>query len=104
MRVWLNHPSPICALHEADRLDQREGEGEGEAEGRQGGIEREAEAERVRARACAMLSEHLVSVPAATLSTRKGVGDEREFIGSLLSTDCCVRSHTHTQTLAHTRR
>ena len=22
-------PSPICALHEADRLDQREGEGEG---------------------------------------------------------------------------
>ena len=25
-------PSPICALHEADRLDQREGEGEGELE------------------------------------------------------------------------
>ena len=25
-------PSPICALHEADRLDQREGEGEGERE------------------------------------------------------------------------
>ena len=25
-------PSPICALHEADRLDQREGEGEGDRE------------------------------------------------------------------------
>jgi hypothetical protein len=25
-------PSPICALHEADRLDQRAGEGEGERE------------------------------------------------------------------------
>ena len=25
-------PSPICALHEADRLDQREGEGEREGE------------------------------------------------------------------------
>ena len=36
-----------------------------------GGIVREAEAERVRACACARLSEHLVSVPAATLSARK---------------------------------
>ena len=26
-------PSPICALHEADKLAQREGEGQGEGEG-----------------------------------------------------------------------
>ena len=62
---------------------------------------REAEAERVRVCACARLSEHLVSVPAATLSAREGVGDEREFIGSLLSTDCCAR--THTRKHSHTR-
>ena len=69
--------------------------------GRQGGIEREAEAERVRARACARLSEHLVSVPTATLPARKG-GVEREFIGPLLSADSCALSLTHTNT-AHTR-
>jgi hypothetical protein len=28
----LSFPSPICALLEADRLDQREGEGEKEAD------------------------------------------------------------------------
>ena len=52
----------------------------------------------MRARACALLSEHLISVPAATLSARKGGGDEREFIGALLSADgcVCVRAHTHT--------
>jgi len=59
---------------------------------RQGGIEREAEAESARP-----ASEHLVSVPAATLSARKGGGDEREFIGPLLSADGCARrAHTHT--------
>jgi len=49
-------------------------------------------------RAHARLSEHLVSVPAATLSARKGVGDEREFIGPLLSADgpLGLRAHTHT--------
>ncbi len=55
----------------------------------------------MRARACARLSEHLVSVPAATLSAREGVGDEREFIGSLLSTDCCAPTHTHANTRTH---
>ena len=30
--VLFPFPSPICALHEADRLDQREGEGEGARE------------------------------------------------------------------------
>ena len=47
-------------------------------------------------RAHARLSEHLVSVPAATLSARKGVGDEREFIGPLLSADGYARTHTQT--------
>ena len=41
------------------------------------------------------LSEHLVSVPAATLSARKGGGDEREFIGPLLSADGCAHTHKH---------
>ena len=72
------------------------GRGRVRVRGRQGGIEREAEAESVRARACARLSEHLVSVPAATLSARKGGGDERELIGPLLSADGCARAaHTH---------
>ena len=56
-------PRPFCACHEADRLDQKEGEGAEEGD---------REAERVRARACARLLEHLVSVSAATLSSRKG--------------------------------
>ena len=47
-------------------------------------------------------SEHLVSVPASTLTAGKGVGDEREFIGPLLSADSCALSLTHTNT-AHTR-
>jgi hypothetical protein len=34
----------------------------------------------VRVRACARLSEHLVSVPAVTLSARKGGWDERKFM------------------------
>ena len=90
-------PSLVCALYEADRLDQREGEGEGEGgRCRQGGIKEEEETERVRTRACAWLSENLVSVPAVTLSARKGGGDERESIGPLLSADGCVRAHTHT--------
>ena len=55
----------------------------------------------MRARACARLSEHLVSVPTATLPARKG-GNEREFIGPLLSADSCALSLTHTNT-AHTR-
>jgi hypothetical protein len=57
----------------------------------------------LRARACARLSEHLVSVPAATLSARKGGGDERECIGPLLSADGCARAHTHIHSArAHT--
>jgi hypothetical protein len=69
-----------------------------------GGIEREAEAERVRARAFARFSQYLVSVPAATPSARNG--DEREFIGRLLSADGCARAQTHTLCAhsAHTLR
>jgi hypothetical protein len=92
--------SYLCSSRSRQTRPER-GRGRGRGRGRQGGIEREAEAERVRARACARLSEHLVSVPAATLSAREGVGDEREFIGSLLSTDCCA--HTHTRKHSHTR-
>ena len=60
---------------------------------------REAEAERVRARACARLSEHLVSVPAATLSARKQGGMRESLLGpcSLLM---AVRAHTHTCSLS----
>ena len=52
----------------------------------------------MRARACARLSEHLVSVPAATLSVRKGVGMRESLLGpcSLLMV---ARAHTHTYTL-----
>jgi hypothetical protein len=56
----------------------------------------------MRTRACARLSENLVSVPAVTLSARKGGGDERESIGPLLSADGCARAHTHSLS-AHTR-
>jgi hypothetical protein len=50
----------------------------------------------VRTRAFKRLSEHLISVPAVTLSARKGGEDEREFVGPLLSADGCARRHTHT--------
>jgi hypothetical protein len=55
----------------------------------------------VRASACARLSVHLVSVPAGTLSGVQRGGDEREFLGPLLSADGCARARTHTmRTLA----
>ena len=83
----------ICTLHEADKFDQREGEGEGEGEAVRE-AERETEAETVHARACAWLSVHLVSLPAVTMSGVQEGGDEREFIGPLLSVEGCVRAHT----------
>jgi hypothetical protein len=35
-------------------------------------------------------------VPTVTWSACKGAGDEREFIGPLLSADGCARTHTRT--------
>ena len=64
-----------------------------------GGIVREAEAERVRACACARLSEHLVSVPAATLSARKQGGMRESLLGPcslLMVARVRTRAHTHT--------
>jgi hypothetical protein len=56
---------------------------------------------RESARACARLSEHLVSVPAETLSARRGVGMRESLLGpcSLLMV-ARARAHTHT---VHTR-
>ena len=92
--------SYLCSSRSRQTRPERErGRGRGRGRGRQGGIEREA-------RACARLSEHWVSVPAATLSARKGGGDERELIGPLLSADGCARAHTRKGThkhSAHTR-
>jgi hypothetical protein len=59
----------------------------GRGRGRQGGIEREAEAERVRARA----AFGALGICARRNTVRaQGGGDEREFIGPLLSADGCA--------------
>jgi hypothetical protein len=84
--------SPICSLHEGDKLDQREGEGEGEAD-------REAWRERQRQRECARVRAAFgaLGICARRNTVRaKGGGDEREFIGPLLSADGCARARTHT--------
>ena len=64
-------PSPIFALHEADRLDQREGEGEGEADRES---ERVAETERVSARACARAAFEALVICAHRTTVRQKVG------------------------------
>jgi hypothetical protein len=93
-------PSPICALPEARRLDQRASESEAEAD-------REAESARAR------LLDHLVCVPAVPLSALGGgVGgkkdDKREscldpcslLIVVLDSSTSDTNTHnTHTHTL-----
>jgi hypothetical protein len=80
-----------------DSTRERERERQRERESRR---HRERGRGKASALACVRAaSEHLVSVPASTLTAGKGVGDEREFIGPLLSADGCAHAHTRTPAL-----
>jgi hypothetical protein len=86
--------SYLCSSRSRQTQPER-GRGESGLGGRQRERQRQSECARVR------LSEHLVSVPAITLSARKGGGDEKSLLGpcSLLMVAHALTQHSH----AHTR-